>query len=277
MSETKIRKRVQDVRESDTPTVPSDSNAWLMSYADMMTLISCFFILVVAFSNQEDPSFRKKADEFAKYFRGDLVEAKEKKIKRDEGENKRISEEKQIYKDDRDITQSEKSPTTLSSLNKIASISEITKPKSLEVTFSGSIMFKQGTTEITKEVELAIQSFINLLKLRKSPFFILFEGHTDDTDVKTNIYPSNWELSSARAAKVLKMFLDAGFSEKYMTIVGYGDTRPEYKNRDKKGQALIENQKLNRRVEIKVIASDEVSNEDLGLGIFFRELKKKQK
>jgi chemotaxis protein MotB len=278
MDDHDIEVRIHDDRDSDTPSVEVDSNSWLISYADMMTLIACFFILVVAFSNQEDPSFRQKADLFAKYFKGSVITAKEKQEKRSEGENKKLIESNdEIYKDDEEKSQKENNPSAFSNFNKIASISEIVKPKNLEITFSGSVMFKEGSTEISSEVEQSIEVFIDVLKMRTTPFYILFEGHTDDTDVKTNVFPSNWELSAARAAKILKKFEKSGFNKNLMAVVGYGESRPEYKNRNKEGRSIPKNQKLNRRVEIKVISIDKNTQDSLGLGIFFRDAKDKVK
>ena len=59
--------------EDDDQPKGADEGTWLTSYADLMTLVACFFILMVAFANFEDPVFQKRAAEFGKYFRGSLI------------------------------------------------------------------------------------------------------------------------------------------------------------------------------------------------------------
>ena len=99
---------------------------------------------------------------------------------------------------------------------------------------------------------------------------MLVEGHTDDTDIRSRRYPSNWELSSARAAKVISVFEKAGIKRDRLVAVGYGDTRPIYNNYDEEGNSIPENQRLNRRVTIKVLARPGEDEDKMGLGIFFR-------
>jgi chemotaxis protein MotB len=269
----------KDLRDEDTvKPESSEEGTWLISYADLMTLLACFFILIVAFSNQEDPIFDKKVEEFSKYFKSKLVRKID--FSNDKKTKLRVMKKENLedIEVERELTESEEISVEEPKEEKIfPKISSITKPKDIKVTFSGSVMFEKGSIQITKEVEKSVYLLIDLLKTRKSPFYIIFEGHTDDTDVKTNKYPSNWELSSARAAKILKMFEKNGFHRDRLIVVGHGDSMPEYKNRDESGAANSKNQKLNRRVEIKVIAFEEGAEEDLGLGIFYRDLKPDKK
>ncbi|MGE4351452.1 MAG: OmpA family protein [Bdellovibrionales bacterium] len=81
---------------------------------------------------------------------------------------------------------------------------------------------------------------------------ITVEGHTDDTPISTLQFPSNWELSTARAAAVVHFFLEQGLPAERLRAAGYADTFPKVPNRDDKGTALPENQAKNRRVVIKL-------------------------
>src|SRR3712207_9008787 len=56
---------------------------------------------------------------------------------------------------------------------------------------------------------------------------IVVEGHTDSRPIISGIYPSNWELSGARAARVVRIFLEQGFPADLLTAIGYADTRPQ--------------------------------------------------
>ena len=66
---------------------------------------------------------------------------------------------------------------------------------------------------------------VDLIRDREGDYVVIVEGHTDDTDIKSRKYPPNWELSSARAAKVLSVFEKAGIKRNRLVAVGYGDTR----------------------------------------------------
>jgi chemotaxis protein MotB len=248
---------------------------WLMSYADLMTLVACFFIMLVAFANFDDSGFQGKALEFARFFRGavkDDVGDEEVKAVLGKDTNKETVRKVDTKIDPESI---KNLSTHIHKLVKTAGISEISKPKDVKVVFSGSAMFAPGKVVLEKEVSDSIDVMVDLIQARKTNFMILFEGHTDDSDIKNQVYPSNWELSAARASAVLKKFEMAGIPSDRMVAIGYGDSRPIYDNRDRNGQAIQQNQILNRRVEIKVLHRPEASNEKLGLGIFFRENKGK--
>lgn len=251
---------------------PADQNGtWLISYADLMTLVACFFIMLVALAKFDDISFQEKAKNFAYYFRGNKEETKgNKQVKPITGPTKSVENE-EIK--NRKITP-ESSKDLYSAVHKkvkSASISEIDLPKSIKIIFSGSAMFEPGKVELSAEVSNSIEVMIDLIMSRGQDFLIIFEGHTDDTDISNKIYPSNWELSAARAGKVLKKFQLAGVPKENLVAVGYGDSRPLYQNRDKAGKAIPGSQRLNRRVVIKVISKKSLSKEDAGLGIFFRD------
>jgi flagellar motor protein MotB len=81
---------------------------------------------------------------------------------------------------------------------------------------------------------------------------ITVEGHTDDTPIRTAQFPSNWELSTARAAAVVHFLLDQGIPARKLRAAGYADTFPKLPNRDADGNPIPENQAQNRRVVIKL-------------------------
>ena len=283
--------------EEDDQPKEADAGTWLTSYADLMTLVACFFILMVAFANFEDPVFQKRASEFGKYFRGSLI--------KDSGEKVNVTEEeyeeqatnlkinKTANKDERttlDLGNSDKRDKNITDtiskaesgeLNKKVyeqdfklavkpGISEISYPKDIEIVFGGSAVFEPGKVTLSEKVIYSLAVMIDLIREREGDYVVLVEGHTDDTDIKSRRYPSNWELSSARAAKVISVFEKSGIKRNRLVAVGYGDTRPIYQNYDEEGNPIPENQRLNRRVSIKVLARPDEDKEKMGLGIFFR-------
>ena len=283
--------------EEDDQPKEADAGTWLTSYADLMTLIACFFILMVAFANFEDPVFQKRAAEFGKFFKGSLI--------KDDGENSNVTDEiykeqetnlkinKTANKDERttlDLGNSDqKDKNNSESISKMEQgeinkkvyeqelklavkpgISEIALPKDIEIVFGGSAIFEPGEVGLSDDVRYSLAIMVDLIREREGDYVVIVEGHTDDTDIKSRKYPSNWELSSARAAKVLSVFEKAGIKRNRLVAVGYGDTRPIYKNTDDNGKPIPENQKLNRRVTIKVLARGDEDRDKMGLGVFFR-------
>jgi chemotaxis protein MotB len=81
---------------------------------------------------------------------------------------------------------------------------------------------------------------------------ISIEGHTDDAPINTAQFQSNWELSTARAAAVVRFFLEQGIPARKLTAAGYADTFPVAPNRTPDGTVIPENQARNRRVVIKL-------------------------
>ena len=76
---------------------------------------------------------------------------------------------------------------------------------------------------------------------------IQVEGHTDDLPIKSPIYPSNWELSSARAASVVRLLAEEGVAPSRMVAIGYADNKPIDTNATPEGRAR------NRRVNVLIL------------------------
>jgi chemotaxis protein MotB len=71
--------------------------------------------------------------------------------------------------------------------------------------------------------------------------------------IQTQLFPSNWELSAARATAVVRLFSDAKVNPARMKAIGYADVMPKVPNRDPNGNPLPANQSINRRVVVKVM------------------------
>lgn len=113
---------------------------------------------------------------------------------------------------------------------------------------SGSARIKESGHEVLKKIEGLVNNFDNDL---------VIEGHTDDVPSNTALYPSNWELSTARAVSVLRYLSEEeNVDPKRLTATGYGEYRPIEPNNSK------ENRAANRRVNILIIFDEESSDID---------------
>jgi chemotaxis protein MotB len=88
--------------------------------------------------------------------------------------------------------------------------------------------------------------------LAGTPYKVTVEGHTDNLPMDSWLYPSNWELSSARASRVARFLIDHGVPKDRMRVGGLADTQPVAPNTDAAGRSIPENQAKNRRVVILV-------------------------
>ena len=111
---------------------------------------------------------------------------------------------------------------------------------------SGAATLRPGGRAVLQDVAA------NLKDAKYDGYQITVEGHTDDTPIKTVQFPSNWELSTARAAAVVHFFLDQGIPAQKLRAAGYADTFPKLPNRQANGAPLPANQAQNRRVVIKL-------------------------
>jgi chemotaxis protein MotB len=119
--------------------------------------------------------------------------------------------------------------------------------------FHGAVFFDSGKSEINAEGNDVLTKLGEIIKKEAAGFKIVVEGHTDDVPMQSDIYPSNWELSGARSARVVRMFETQGFDRTLMTPIGFSDTRPILPNRDEQGNPNPVNQSQNRRVVIKIL------------------------
>jgi chemotaxis protein MotB len=109
------------------------------------------------------------------------------------------------------------------------------------------VLFDPGHAVVKSGSQPLLHKIAQLLASGKIGNPIRVEGHTDDTPIATAEFPSNWELSAARATAVLRQLLDAGLPPDRVSVAGYGEQEPVAGNATAKGRAQ------NRRVEIVVL------------------------
>jgi chemotaxis protein MotB len=135
-------------------------------------------------------------------------------------------------------------------------------PRWLEIEINTDILFASGDARIADGAVPVIERLAAILKPFPNP--IRVEGHTDNVPIRTAIYPSNWELSAARAANVVQLFTRSGLDPLRFEIIGLGEYHPVTDNRTVAGR------NRNRRVLIVVLetpaAEDDYNRQRRGLG-----------
>lgn len=118
---------------------------------------------------------------------------------------------------------------------------------SLEVEMNTDILFSSGSARLSDASRPALLKLAEILRPFKQPLRI--EGHTDNIPISTYAFPSNWELSSARAAGVVHLFMNHGVDAARMTVAGMAEYKPVAENNTEAGR------NRNRRVVVVVLAS----------------------
>jgi len=124
-------------------------------------------------------------------------------------------------------------------------IEGILTPEGMRVRVGGDLMFASGEAELSAEAKRILGSLGDFLNSISND--IVVEGHTDNVPIMKKRFPSNWELSVARATNVVRYLVEIGISPKRLAAVGYGETRPLYPNDTEEHKAK------NRRVEILIL------------------------
>jgi chemotaxis protein MotB len=228
------------------PSPPEEGEGWLTSYADLMSLLTCFFMLMMAFANYDPPGFEQKARVVAQTFTksGAVAELPLEKLKSEMAHHPEFEDRMKI---------------TL-------------KDGELVIVFTGSAVFSEGQSLLDQSTLEIVDTLIDMIKSHDLQYRIMIEGHADkDEGLIANM--SHWSLSAARAAGVISRFEYFGFKSEKMIAVAKGDREPvaEYKKGIKKGINPREIAKLNRRTVIRVL--EPISNKPvrMGFGVLFKD------
>ena len=249
------RRRRSRVEESD------NHDRWLISYADFITLLFAFFVVMYAISSVNEGKYRVLSDTLVNAFSTPPKATQPIQI----GEP-----EKQLAPSEKKIDTTSKKPLLLikppkPSINekRMQEIAERVQnamqpliDKGLisidqnklwvEVEMNTSILFDSGSSELEND---GTPPLIELSKiLRTLPNHIDVEGHTDNLPISTSVFPSNWELSAARAASVVHLFSKNGVVPDRLAAIGFGEFRPKMSNSSSLGR------RTNRRVVVVILA-----------------------
>lgn len=250
---------------------------WLVSYADFITLLFAFFVVMYSLSTVNEGKYRVLSDSLVAAFRNVTInthgqqldpgaravvaavasaapQLKSKPVvapvNAKEAERKRQTREK-MRRMAQDILRA------LGPLIKEGKVSVTEGLLGITVEINASVLFHVGEAKLESSAVKALQAVATVIAPTEFP--VIVEGHTDPTPIATAQYPSNWELSGARASSVVRLFIDSGVSPQRLTATGYGEQRPVASNDTPEGRAR------NRRVTILIEAPqpDDVKELDL--------------
>lgn len=216
--------------------------AWLTSFGDLMSLLLTFFILLYSMSTISLEKFYQAIKGIIQAFGGHYVVYEERVIR---GKNVPVQMPNMYPKMRSRKAIEEKLHEIRETLSKLGIKSEVAKfGTSIRLRINTDKLFPPGSDRPYSQTIPVIMEICRKLKELNLP--ITIEGHTDNTPIKSNRFPSNWELSAARATSVLRLFLQCGYDPKKLSAAGCGPYRPIAPNTTPEGKAK------NRRIEIVI-------------------------
>ena len=218
---------------------------WLMTYADMITLILAFFVILFSFSTIDDEKF----DLAVVSLKGALgiLKSGQAVVEQERRLPQEVSEAPPFELDWRQLREVQRRIEQLlkeRGLEGIASLS--IEERGLVIRFADNVLFDSGKAELRPEAREVLDRIAVVLE--DIPNQLRIEGHTDNVPISTPEFPSNWELSTRRATSVLRYLVEERrISPRRVSAAGYGEHRPIGDN------STAEGRQLNRRVDIVVL------------------------
>ncbi len=223
---------------------------WLLTYADMITLLLALFIVMYSMSKLDAEKFGNVAKAFADQLKGGRS-IFEKSLGSDF-----IGKHVYNLKELQTLEQRLISKIRIESLQRGSplGISTVIDQRGLVIHIKESALFDPGKDQLKKAAYDPLNIVAMQLKDLNNP--IRIEGHTDNTPIRTSRFPSNWELSAARAISVVRYFIEEhNFSPDQLSVLGFGEFRPIADNKTAEGRSA------NRRVDIVVLSQAEIIKE----------------
>ena len=246
---------------------------WLISYADFITLLFAFFVVMYSISQVNESKYRVLSDSLTDTFNSHSG-SPEKSLKPIQiGENARSNpihliklEDPALVNNDQQVEGALQPENELSSdpFVEISSsiedlFAELVGSKLinvrgneewLEIELSSSLLFSSGDAGLSTAALEILANIVSILKDKSSP--IRVEGFTDNIPINNARYPSNWELSTARASAVVQLFIEEGILPSRLAAIGYGEHQPVASN------DTVEGRDRNRRIVLMISKTNEL-------------------
>jgi chemotaxis protein MotB len=232
---------------------------WLVSYADFITLLFAFFVVMYSLSSVNEGKYRVLSDSIVQAFRSISVNTSGEQIivqqvpmpvrpslnppKPDDAKEK-AKEAARAAAVQRMRNMADEIRRVLQPLAEGGQVSVTEGAHGIKVEINAEVLFAPGEADLGAGAVNALTAVAQVLAPAEFP--IVIEGHTDNVPIRTYRFPSNWELSAVRASSVVRLFVDNGVGPARLTAAGYGDQRPVADNLTDLGRSR------NRRVTLLI-------------------------
>lgn len=247
---------------------------WLVSYADFITLLFAFFVVMYSISSVNEGKYRVLSETFEAVFTEaartmDPIQVGE--LSRGEGEKSPTPGKPDSPSYDIELPNTPYMPPSAEEIKTIndlteqfqSALSDLIEQENviikkgddwLEVEMKSNVLFQSGDARLERSAVPIIGKVAEILNTSANP--VQVEGFTDNQPIQTSRFPSNWELSAARAASVVHLLDRYGIDPDRMSAIGYGQYKPIADNSTELGR------QKNRRVVLVVLGRDK-SRRDL--------------
>jgi chemotaxis protein MotB len=235
------------------PEDADNHDRWLVSYADFITLLFAFFVVMYALSSINEGKYRVLSDSLSSAFRtlpgaelnilppgAPPLPVPVPVVRPTPQDGVKAKQRDKMRNMAQDIMQ------VLAPLVRQGKVRVLETSRGVTVEINDSVLFAPGQARLEPLSVSALEAVAQVLA--PSEFPITIEGHTDNVPINTPQFPSNWELSAVRATTVLRLFAEAGVPQDHLTAIGYGEQRSVESNDSVEGRAR------NRRVTILIDA-----------------------
>lgn len=238
-------KRVEEHKE--------DLMRWLLTYADMITLLMLFFIILYSMSSVSQKQFEALSQALSNVFNGGELTIFDTRQSGGAGvlEGVTAGQPVQSKASGRNTGTGGQSSlrnqavSSLQNLIKSGRVKVIPTERGFAISLVSDYQFASGSADLNPDAMPVLQEVSDFLM--KIPNSIVVEGHSDNLPVDPSKWSSNWQLSAARAVAVVQTLQDYGIAPDRMSGAAYGDTRPVQSNDTPEGRAF------NRRVDIVIV------------------------
>lgn len=201
------------------PPQVEEAQAWLATFADMMTLLMTFFVLLFAMSTIDPVKLEQFGQTLGEH-QGSRKPSKKVSLSQINMEVKKLVKEQDLQQQ----------------------VKVIMDARGVTLEIASDLAFQVGSANLSPAIMDFLPKMVSTMQ--NATYSIAVEGHTDNVPIRSNVYPSNWELSAARASAVIRYLVSQGVPADKFRAIGFADTRPKVDNE------TADNRAKNRRVDI---------------------------
>ncbi len=267
-------------RNFDQQDNPDNPDRWLVSYADFITLLFAFFVVMYAISSVNENKYRVLSGSLVSAFKRSASDSSQPPVNippseeaepdgeyepgpesepepeteislLEEGEpNINDQETKRYMRQQKMQAMANDIMHVLAPLVQDGRVSVTQSVQGITIEINASVLFSTGHAQLAESSEQTLRAVAEVVRDHEHEIHV--EGHTDNMPIQTIYFPSNWELSTARASSVVRLFIENGVDPHRLTALGYGENRQVASNETSEGRAR------NRRVTIMILSNEPV-------------------
>jgi chemotaxis protein MotB len=229
------------------PEEHANHEAWAIPYGDLVTLLLAFFVVMYSISTVNEGKYRVVSDSLNAAFRGEPSGPQPIQV----GHAAATTIAAPLVQLDNNVhtmalrQMAQQAEDAMSPLIAQGLVDVQVGDGVVEIGIRSDILFSSGSAVLASAAQPVIHQLATVLA--QFPNVIQVKGHTDNVPIAGGIYPSNWELSAARAASVVHMLVDGGIDPRRLAVVAYGEYRPVLPNTTPDGR------NANRRVVLAIL------------------------